>query len=167
MCPGFSVSLNTDAEIPGLQVVRGNTFCTVTPNICGSSVWNQLFHPYDAQSFGVAPDFWETYSPLSLICCWSLHDFFVRQFVTSDILRYLKCLYSFSICIKILVIFATIIAVNSADVFFFPLVLHKSLQSQNFGVIRSQFERNRGDRWPHSEKLSTLLPICLLNILTH
>ena len=76
--------------------------------------------------------FGKTYAPLCLICCWSLHDFCVRRDVTSVIMRHLKCLFSFSICTKILVIFSTIIAVNSADVGFFSLMLHKSLQSQNF-----------------------------------
>jgi hypothetical protein len=43
MCPGvrFDASAQKCAN-PGLQVTWATKFCTVTPNICGPSVWNLL-----------------------------------------------------------------------------------------------------------------------------
>jgi len=41
MCPGVTYDASSQAcANPGLQVARASKFCTVTPNICGPSVWN-------------------------------------------------------------------------------------------------------------------------------
>ena len=70
MCP--SVRYDASAQMcanPGLQVARAPTFCTVTPNIFGPSVWNLLHVTLLAT--GILKwlvDFWEVLHPcLSIV----------------------------------------------------------------------------------------------------